>query len=133
VHRNLGVHISFVRCVDCVFIFSCSRPSRSSCHFHVPEPGVPLSPRNADPRSTNLDSWSLTQLRTLKVGGNASIAEFFTKHGGQSLLPPGNSDARARYTSRQAGLYKEELARRIDADAQRWVRLVGVSSQNDAV
>ncbi|WRT63368.1 uncharacterized protein IL334_000273 [Kwoniella shivajii] len=82
VHRNLGVHISFVR-------------------------------------STNLDSWSLQQLRTLKVGGNGYIREFFTKHGGANLLPPANSDARGRYTSRQAGLYKEELARRIAEDAQR--------------
>ncbi|WWC67157.1 uncharacterized protein I206_101064 [Kwoniella pini CBS 10737] len=82
VHRNLGVHISFVR-------------------------------------STNLDSWSLQQLRTLKVGGNQAIREFFTKHGGSNLLPPANSDARGRYTSRQAGLYKEELARRIAEDATR--------------
>ncbi|WVF66698.1 hypothetical protein IAT40_001440 [Kwoniella sp. CBS 6097] len=82
VHRNLGVHISFVR-------------------------------------STNLDSWSLQQLRTLKVGGNASIRDFFTKHGGSNLLPPSNSDARGRYTSRQAGLYKEELARRVQEDATR--------------
>lgn len=67
-------------------------------------------------RSTNLDSWSLAQLRTIKAGGNASIADFFTKHNGQNLLPPTNTDARGRYTSRQAGLYKEELARRIEAD-----------------
>ncbi|BEJ17016.1 hypothetical protein CspHIS471_0604170 [Cutaneotrichosporon sp. HIS471] len=83
VHRNLGVHISFVR-------------------------------------STNLDSWQLHQLRTLKVGGNQSLAEFFTKHGGSSLLPPGNSDARSRYTSRQALLYKEELARRVAEDARQY-------------
>ncbi|ORY30789.1 hypothetical protein BCR39DRAFT_528330 [Naematelia encephala] len=83
VHRNLGVHISFVR-------------------------------------STNLDTWSLAQLRQLKVGGNASLAEFFTKHGGSSLLPPGNHDARTRYTSRQAGLYKEELAKRVRQDAERY-------------
>jgi hypothetical protein len=71
--------------------------------------------------STNLDTWSLLQLRTLKVGGNASLADFLSKHGASSLLPPGNHDARARYTSRQAGLYKEELIRRIDADTQRFV------------
>ncbi len=69
--------------------------------------------------STNLDTWTLQQLRTLKVGGNAFIAEFFNKHGGGSLLPPANNDARTRYTSRQAGLYKEDLARRVEADAQR--------------
>jgi ADP-ribosylation factor GTPase-activating protein 2/3 len=61
----------------------------------------------------------LQQLRTIKVGGNASLAEFFTKHGGASLLPPVNSDARGRYTSRQAGLYKEELVRRIELDKQK--------------
>ncbi|WVO24630.1 uncharacterized protein IAS62_005998 [Cryptococcus decagattii] len=83
VHRNLGVHISFVR-------------------------------------STNLDSWSIQQLRTLKVGGNASCAEFFGKNGGGNLLPPQSSDARARYTSRVANLYKEELAKRAQDDAARY-------------
>ena len=34
-------------------------------------------------------------------------------------MPPGNSDARARYTSRQAGLYKEELQRRVEDDARK--------------
>ena len=53
------------------------------------------------------------------MGGNASLAEFFNKHGGGSILPPSNTDARARYSSRQAGLYKEELARRVVLDAQR--------------
>lgn len=66
--------------------------------------------------STNLDTWSLAQLRTIKAGGNASLADFFTKHNGQNMLPPGNTDARGRYTSRQAGLYKEELARRVELD-----------------
>lgn len=70
--------------------------------------------------STNLDSWSLQQLRQIKVGGNASLKEFFTKHGGTSLLPPGNSDARTRYTSRPASLYKEELARRVAEDARQY-------------
>ncbi|KAL0243718.1 hypothetical protein I308_105689 [Cryptococcus tetragattii IND107] len=83
VHRNLGVHISFVR-------------------------------------STNLDSWSIQQLRTLKVGGNASCAEFFSKNGGGNLLPPQSTDARARYTSRVANLYKEELAKRAQDDAARY-------------
>ena len=80
--------------------------------------GAVKATRKADPgpRSTNLDTWTLPQLRTLKVGGNGSIADFFTKHGGGALLPPGNSDARGRYTSRQAGMYKEELARRVLAD-----------------
>ncbi|KAJ3009831.1 hypothetical protein NUW54_g2657 [Trametes sanguinea] len=78
VHRNMGVHISFVR-------------------------------------STNLDSWQLNQLRTMKVGGNASATEFFTKHGGAALLS--DSDTKKKYSSRVAELYKEELARRVREDA----------------
>ncbi|KAI6016476.1 hypothetical protein BKA83DRAFT_4336641 [Pisolithus microcarpus] len=70
VHRNMGVHISFVR-------------------------------------STNLDSWQLNQLRTMKVGGNASAVEFFTA-------------AAKKYTSRAAELYKEELSRRVNEDASKF-------------
>ncbi|KAH9919338.1 uncharacterized protein B0H18DRAFT_1086700 [Fomitopsis serialis] len=61
VHRNMGVHISFVR-------------------------------------STNLDSWQLNQLRTMKVGGNASATEFFTRHGGALML--NDSDTKKKYSSR---------------------------------
>lgn len=81
VHRNMGVHISFVR-------------------------------------STNLDSWQLAQLRTMKAGGNASAKEFFTKHGGASLLS--DSDTKKKYSSRFAELYKEELARRVKDDIARF-------------
>ncbi|KAI0028838.1 hypothetical protein K488DRAFT_57661 [Vararia minispora EC-137] len=82
VHRNMGVHISFVR-------------------------------------STNLDSWQLNQLRTMKVGGNQSATEFFTRHGGSALLL--DSDVKKKYSSRTAELYKEELARRVKEDTARQV------------
>ncbi|EGN97806.1 hypothetical protein SERLA73DRAFT_55542 [Serpula lacrymans var. lacrymans S7.3] len=81
VHRNMGVHISFVR-------------------------------------STNLDSWQLNQLRTMKVGGNASATEFFTRHGGASLLS--DSDQKKKYSGRVAELYREELAKRVKEDAARF-------------
>ncbi|KAH9043543.1 hypothetical protein EDB83DRAFT_2639807 [Lactarius deliciosus] len=77
VHRNMGVHISFVR-------------------------------------STNLDSWQLNQLRTMKVGGNGSATDFFTRHGGSSLL--NDSDVKKKYSGRVAELYKEELTRRVKDD-----------------
>ncbi|KAK7464473.1 ADP-ribosylation factor GTPase activating protein, ER-Golgi transport [Stygiomarasmius scandens] len=80
-HRNMGVHISFVR-------------------------------------STNLDSWQLVQLRNMKVGGNQSATEFFTKHGGASLL--NDADTKKKYSSRVAELYKEELARRVKEDAAKF-------------
>ncbi|TDL19190.1 ArfGap-domain-containing protein [Rickenella mellea] len=81
IHRNMGVHISFVR-------------------------------------STNLDSWQLNQLRTMKVGGNQSAKEFFKRHGGDLLLQ--DSDTKKKYSGRVAELYKEELARRIKEDAARF-------------
>ncbi|KIM52723.1 hypothetical protein SCLCIDRAFT_1223463 [Scleroderma citrinum Foug A] len=69
-------------------------------------------------RSTNLDSWQLNQLRTMKVGGNTSATDFFTRHGGASLL--NDTDIKKKYTSRAAELYKEELARRVKEDAVRF-------------
>ncbi|KAF8073372.1 hypothetical protein FPV67DRAFT_741271 [Lyophyllum atratum] len=81
VHRNMGVHISFVR-------------------------------------STNLDTWQLAQLRNMKIGGNASATEFFTKHGGSSLLS--DSDTKKKYSSRVAELYREELAKRVKDDVARF-------------
>ncbi|KAI0629963.1 ArfGap-domain-containing protein [Trametes polyzona] len=93
VHRNMGVHISFVR-------------------------------------STNLDSWQLNQLRTMKVGGNASATEFFTKHGGAALL--NDSDTKKKYSSRVAELYKEELARRVKEDAAKYPDKVVIEGAADA-
>ncbi|OJT02174.1 ADP-ribosylation factor GTPase-activating protein glo3 [Trametes pubescens] len=92
VHRNMGVHISFVR-------------------------------------STNLDSWQLNQLRTMKVGGNASANDFFNKHGGAALLS--DSDTKKKYSSRVAELYKEELARRVKEDIARYPEKIVVEGAAD--
>ncbi|KZT22840.1 ArfGap-domain-containing protein [Neolentinus lepideus HHB14362 ss-1] len=92
VHRNMGVHISFVR-------------------------------------STNLDSWQLNQLRTMKVGGNATATEFFTRHGGTTLLS--DSDTKRKYSSRVAELYREELAKRVKEDAARFPDRVFVEGMAD--
>lgn len=73
-------------------------------------------------RSTNLDSWQLAQLRKMKVGGNTSATDFFSKHGGSSLLS--DSDTKKKYSSRVAELYREELAKRVKDDAARYIALV---------
>ncbi|KAF7310016.1 Arf-GAP domain-containing protein [Mycena indigotica] len=78
VHRNMGVHISFVR-------------------------------------STNLDSWSVGQLRAMKVGGNKVAGEFLHKHGLNASLT-----GKAKYESKAAELYREDLAKRVKADAVRF-------------
>ncbi|KAG9008830.1 ADP-ribosylation factor GTPase activating protein, ER-Golgi transport [Tulasnella sp. JGI-2019a] len=77
VHRNMGVHITFVR-------------------------------------STNLDTWSLAQMRTMKVGGNQSAIDYFTRQGGAALLS--DSDTKKKYSTRYADGYKEELAKRVQQD-----------------
>ncbi|SPC65625.1 related to GLO3 - zinc finger protein [Ustilago sp. UG-2017b] len=79
VHRNMGVHITFVR-------------------------------------STNLDSWNWSQLRLMKVGGNAAAAEFFNKKGGAHLLVP-STEGKVKYTSSVALAYKDELQKRALQDA----------------
>ena len=69
-----------------------------------------------------MDSWQLIQLRTMKVGGNGSATDFFTRHGGSTLL--GESDVKKKYTSRVADLYKEELAKRVREDAAKYVIII---------
>lgn len=55
----------------------------------------------------------------MKVGGNASATEFFTRHGGTSLLS--DTDPKKKYSSRTAELYKEELAKRVKEDIVKYV------------
>ncbi|KAK4544096.1 hypothetical protein LTR36_004594 [Oleoguttula mirabilis] len=80
-HRNLGVHISFVR-------------------------------------STNLDQWQWDQLRRMKVGGNESATKYFQTHGGSAALA--SKDPKTKYTSNAANKYKDELARRVQADQKKY-------------
>lgn len=70
-------------------------------------------------RSTNMDNWTVSHLRNIRVGGNKSAREFFTKHGGSKYLQPG-SNAKDKYTSRTANQYLTELANRAAADAKKF-------------
>lgn len=58
----------------------------------------------------------------MKIGGNQSAIDFFTKHGGQTLLT--DADTKKKYSSRAAELYKEELAKRVREDAARYVLML---------
>ncbi|KAI8873334.1 Arf GTPase activating protein, partial [Ramicandelaber brevisporus] len=68
-------------------------------------------------RSTTLDSWSWDQLRQFKCSGNHAAAEFFRQHSTSFQQQQYAKDARAKYTSRAAALYKDALAKLIAADA----------------
>ncbi|KAJ3198663.1 Deoxycytidine monophosphate (dCMP) deaminase [Entophlyctis luteolus] len=78
VHRNMGVHISFVR-------------------------------------SVVLDSWTVDQLRLMKVGGNYACTEWFRAHGGGASS---YKDAKARYSSKAAVSYRDRLRALADDDAR---------------
>lgn len=52
----------------------------------------------------------------MKVSGNAAASDFFAKHGGNHLLAP-STEGKVKYTSQAAVAYKEELKKRLVADA----------------
>ncbi|KAK5118521.1 hypothetical protein LTR62_003036 [Meristemomyces frigidus] len=92
-HRNLGVHISFVR-------------------------------------STNLDQWQWDQLRRMKVGGNESATKYFQSHGGSAALA--SKDPKQKYTSNAASKYKDDLARRVEADSKKYPDEVNIDDVVDS-
>ncbi|ESQ39823.1 hypothetical protein EUTSA_v10000903mg [Eutrema salsugineum] len=59
-------------------------------------------------RSTNLDSWSPEQLRTMMFGGNNRAQVFFKQHGWND-----GGKIEAKYTSRAADLYRQTLAKEV--------------------
>ncbi|GAV58029.1 ArfGap domain-containing protein [Cephalotus follicularis] len=59
-------------------------------------------------RSTNLDSWSSEQLRTMSFGGNNRAQVFFKQHGWTD-----GGKIEAKYTSRAAKLYKQMLSKEV--------------------
>jgi len=52
----------------------------------------------------------------MKVGGNESATKYFQTHGGSAALA--SKDPKTKYTSNAATKYKEELSRRVVADAK---------------
>ncbi|CAL0311818.1 unnamed protein product [Lupinus luteus] len=59
-------------------------------------------------RSTNLDSWSPEQLKTMSFGGNNRAQVFFKQHGWND-----GGKIEAKYTSRAAELYKQILSKEV--------------------
>ncbi|KAM7259073.1 hypothetical protein ACFE04_014814 [Oxalis oulophora] len=61
-------------------------------------------------RSTNLDSWSPEQLKTMMFGGNNRAQVFFKQHGWSN---DGGGKIEAKYTSRAADLYRQILSKEV--------------------
>ncbi|KAM1172763.1 hypothetical protein ACFX2I_022819 [Malus domestica] len=59
-------------------------------------------------RSTNLDSWTPEQLRTMSFGGNNRAQVFFKQHGWTD-----GGKIEAKYTSRAAELYRQILSKEV--------------------
>lgn len=55
----------------------------------------------------------------MKVGGNESATKYFQRNGGTAALA--SKDLKTKYTSNAATKYKDELARRVEADTKKWV------------
>jgi len=55
----------------------------------------------------------------MKVGGNESATKYFQSHGGSAALA--SKDPKTKYTSNAANKYKDELARRVEADLRKSV------------
>ncbi|KAJ2492141.1 ADP-ribosylation factor GTPase activating protein, ER-Golgi transport [Coemansia sp. RSA 2050] len=69
-------------------------------------------------RSTALDSWTWSQFRAMKVGGNGNAAVFWRQNGGAGALSRGSTvDAKSKYTGRVAQLYKAHLKKLVLKDA----------------
>jgi ADP-ribosylation factor GTPase-activating protein 2/3 len=54
----------------------------------------------------------------MKTGGNESATKYFQSNGGSAAL--NSKDPKTKYTSNAANKYKDELARRVDADKKKY-------------
>jgi ADP-ribosylation factor GTPase-activating protein 2/3 len=66
-------------------------------------------------RSIQLDSWTVDQMRLMKVGGNGAAKEFLKSFG------PQFDDAKSKYTSRQMNMYKDKLAKLVKEDISQYL------------
>ncbi|SCU97616.1 LADA_0H07206g1_1 [Lachancea dasiensis] len=94
VHRNLGVHITFVK-------------------------------------SSNLDKWTVNNLRRFKHGGNHKAREYFMKYNGKQFLGT-NVDARMKYTSSVAKNYKSHLDKLVAKDMEQYPGKIVLDAEEDA-
>ncbi|KAJ3226080.1 ADP-ribosylation factor GTPase activating protein, ER-Golgi transport [Chytriomyces hyalinus] len=91
VHRNMGVHITFVR-------------------------------------SVVLDSWTVEQLRVMKVSGNANAGDWFRQHSSSAF-----KDAKAKYTSKAGVSYRDRVKMLAEEDARKYPQGIVIDSSVGSV
>ncbi|CDO94394.1 unnamed protein product [Kluyveromyces dobzhanskii CBS 2104] len=68
-------------------------------------------------KSSNLDKWTVNNLRRFKLGGNAKAKEFFLKNNGKQYLSS-SSNRMAKYTSQVAKKWQSHLNQKVARDAE---------------
>jgi hypothetical protein len=138
VHRGLGVHISFVRCVVGLRAAggahrsahalpgSCPTGRARRCSVRAMARLLVALTRRATPRrSVTMDSWSAQQLKMMQAGGNDALNSFVAvrctctpRLRARALTPrvcrqqygvPKETDPRIKYNAQSAAVYRDKI------------------------
>lgn len=82
-------------------------------------------------RSSNLDKFTLKQLRRFKLGGNQKAKEYFLKNGGSRYLNK-TTDAKSKYTSKVALNYKQHLDDKVSKDESLYPNQINLENINNS-
>lgn len=82
-------------------------------------------------KSTNLDKWTVNNLRRFKLGGNDRAKEYFLKNNGKQYLSS-SSNRMAKYTSQVAKKWLSHLNQKVARDAEQHPGELVFSADDDA-
>lgn len=82
-------------------------------------------------RSIDLDEWTQRQIDAMKIGGNGAAKNYFRKHG--VAIDTKGEGVEKKYKSKVAQSYRAELAKLVEAEAQKRGEGTANSSENNDV
>lgn len=82
-------------------------------------------------RSIDLDEWTQRQIDAMKIGGNGAARNYFRKHG--VAIDTKGEGVEKKYKSKVAQSYRAELAKLVEAEAQKRGESTANSSDNNDV